>query len=154
MIHEYKNHKHFPHLHQCLAAISHLLWWAKLMFIQEMYKINYAIYPTSPTYQLFWVSNLPTLTKSIQISTILCHSQPITKLTKTSIETIPLRMLSISASGTSLKQASQTPIILCKSSSIPFGDFSSEISAPRLLKYARSSWAYLQILNNNNNNNN
>jgi len=109
------------------------------MFIQEMYIINYAIYPRSTNYQLFWVSKLLTLRKTIQISTILFHSQLITKLTKTSIETIPLRMLSISASGTSLKHASQTPIILCKSSSIPFGDFSSDISAPRLLKYARSS---------------
>lgn len=57
------------------------------------------------------------------------------------METIALRTLSISTSFPSLKHASQTPIILCKSSSMPFGDFSSEISAPRLLKKDLSSTA-------------
>lgn len=62
-------------------------------------------------------------------------------LTETIIETILLRMASISDSLVSFKQTSHTPTILCKSSSIPFGDFSSDISAPRLLKYFLSSCA-------------
>lgn len=53
-----------------------------------------------------------------------------------SIETMPLRTSStwFSFAFASLKQASQTPMILCRSSSIPLDDFSGEISAPRLLK--------------------
>lgn len=55
-------------------------------------------------------------------------------LTETIIDTMLLRIASISDGSPSLKQISQTPIILCKSSSIPFGDFSSDISAPKALK--------------------
>ena len=56
-------------------------------------------------------------------------------LTKANIETIPFRTSSIWLGLlTSVKQASQTPIILCKSSSIPFSDLSLEISAPSPLK--------------------
>lgn len=64
-----------------------------------------------------------------------------TKHTKIMIETISFNTVSISFSFPSLKHASHTPIILCKSSSIPLGDFSSLISAPRPLKYTLSSCA-------------
>lgn len=57
------------------------------------------------------------------------------------IDTMSFKTVSISLSFPSLKQASQTPIILCKSSSIPLGDFSSLISAPKFLKYILSSCA-------------
>lgn len=62
-------------------------------------------------------------------------------LTETIIETMLLRMPSMSFGSPSLKQTSHTPIILCKSSSIPLFDFSSEISAPNPLKYRRNSCA-------------
>lgn len=62
-------------------------------------------------------------------------------LTETIIETMLFNMPSISTGSPSLKQTSQTPMILCKSSSIPLLDFSSEISAPKLLKYRRNSCA-------------
>lgn len=62
-------------------------------------------------------------------------------LTDTMMETMLLRMPSISAGSPSLKQTSQTPMILCRSSSMPLVDFSAEISAPSPLKYLRSSWA-------------
>merc|ERR1719348_204130 len=55
--------------------------------------------------------------------------------------TMPFMIPSTSASVASLKEASQTPIILCRSSSSPFSDLSSDISAPKDLKYARSSSA-------------
>lgn len=62
-------------------------------------------------------------------------------LTVTIIETMLFNMPSISTGSPSLKQISQTPIILCKSSSIPLLDFSSDISAPLLLQYLRNSCA-------------
>lgn len=65
----------------------------------------------------------------------------IINLTNIMIETISFNTDSISLSFPSLKHASHTPIILCKSSSMPLGDFSSLISAPRLLKYTLSSCA-------------
>lgn len=65
-------------------------------------------------------------------------------LTDTMIETILFSIASISDSF-SLKHTSQTPTILCKSSSIPLDDFSSAISAPKLLKYFLSSKAYILI---------
>lgn len=52
------------------------------------------------------------------------------QLTETIIETMLFNIPSISAASPSLKQTSQTPMILCKSSSMPLLDFSSEISAP------------------------
>merc|ERR1712156_505419 len=51
------------------------------------------------------------------------------------METIPFRTSSICpALAVSLKHASQTPMILCRSSSIPLSDRSAEISAPKFLK--------------------
>lgn len=64
------------------------------------------------------------------------------QLTETIMETMLFKMPSISAGSPSLKQTSHTPMILCKSSSMPLFDFSSEISAPKLLKYRRNSWAW------------
>ena len=54
------------------------------------------------------------------------------RLTTIRTETIELRVDSTSTSGTSgkLKVASQTPIILCISSSMPLLDSSGDISAP------------------------
>lgn len=62
-------------------------------------------------------------------------------LTVTIIDTILFNMASISTGSPSLKQTSQTPIILCKSSSMPLLDFSSDISAPYLFKHLRNSCA-------------
>lgn len=136
---KYKNHKHFPHL----ASVSSSFLTPSLAIKANVYskkcKINYVNLPKIPTLSINLGFKVTSANKNCSYFHYLMPYQLITKLTKTSIDTIPLRILSISASGTSLKQASQTPIILCKSSSIPFGDFSSDISAPRLLKYARSS---------------
>ncbi len=56
-------------------------------------------------------------------------------LTSASMETIPLRTSSIlETSAPSLKQVSQTAMILCRSSSMLLVEHSGEISAPRLLK--------------------
>lgn len=62
-------------------------------------------------------------------------------LTETIMDTMLFNMPSMSVGSPLLKQTSQTPMILCKSSSIPLFDFSSEISAPKLLRYRRNSWA-------------
>merc|ERR1719347_459404 len=48
--------------------------------------------------------------------------------------TIPFMMPSPSVSVALVKEESQTPMILWRSSSRPFSDLSSEISAPRDLK--------------------
>lgn len=50
------------------------------------------------------------------------------------MDTMLFNIPSISWGSPSLNETSQTPIILCKSSSIPLGDFSSDISAPNFLK--------------------
>lgn len=63
-------------------------------------------------------------------------------LTETIIDTMLFNMPSMSFGSPLLKHTSQTPMILCKSSSIPLFDFSSEISAPKLLRYLRNSCAY------------
>merc|ERR1712106_881326 len=55
--------------------------------------------------------------------------------------TMPFMIPSTSVSVALEKEASHTPMILCKSSSKPFSDLSSEISAPKDLKYALNSSA-------------
>ena len=79
--------------------------------------------------------NTPTaLYKRVYVHT---REEWVVSLTRASIETIPLKTSSISdglALGWSLKQASHTPIILWRSSSIPFSLPSNVISAPKLLK--------------------
>uniref|UniRef100_A0A182KI20 Uncharacterized protein n=1 Tax=Anopheles christyi TaxID=43041 RepID=A0A182KI20_9DIPT len=59
----------------------------------------------------------------------------------TMMETMLFSTASISSGecALSLKHTSQTPMILCRSSSIPLVDFSSLISAPRPFRNCRSS---------------